>query len=176
MNHKRIFHIMHQNKWFCLKSLLIFSWCIGVFLGTYFVSQMPLNLFSLMRSSFKGERFSIVGFLLVLNLPLVLSVISVALNKSFLMLPVLFIKAFLLSVCWFALYIAFGSAGWLVTFFMLLTEFIASILTLLFLFNYCEERRASFITDYFVMQIFIIIVGFMDYTVISPIWVDIISI
>ena len=158
------------------KILVIISWCVGLLSGLFVVSRIPFNTFSLMRRSFNSGCFSIVGFLLILSLPLLLSVITVAFKNILLMLPVLFIKAFLFSVSWFTLYKAYNSAGWLVCNLMLFPEIVSLFLALFYLFKNIEQKEEDFVTDYLISQIVVIIIGYTDFAVILPIWTHIIRI
>ena len=167
---------MNNYKKSSLYILLISaSWCLGLIIGTFVVSQITYNTLSLMRSCFY-ERSSIVVYLLILSIPLFLSVITVALAKPLLMVPVLFIKSFVLSVCWFMFYSACGNAGWLTPLTVLFPDIITSIVLLFFIFRNIPYRRASFVTDYIINLVIVIIIGFIDYSVISPLWLDIINV
>ena len=168
--------LMNCHKKSSLYVLLIsVYWCLGLIIGAFVVSQITLNTFSLMRSCFYG-RSSIVVHLLILNIPLFLSVITVASAKPLLMVPVLFIKAFLLSVCWFVFYSAYGNAGWLTPFTVLFPDIITSIVLIFFIFRNIPHRKASFLTDFLINLVIVIIIGFIDHAVISPLWLDIINV
>lgn len=91
---------------------LAFFWLCGLCSGIMAFALADISFFPLMRS-FSDCAVSIAG-LLWATLPFLISAAAVFLVAPWLVYPVCFAKAFLLSFLTCGIYSIFGSAGWLI--------------------------------------------------------------
>ena len=99
------------RKRFLRLLLLVAAWIFGCICGTMTVSETVFS--SLMRSG-SSARTSIVGFMVTLSVPFILSYILYRFFGFYLILPIVFIKAFSYAYCYCGFRLTFGDAAWLV--------------------------------------------------------------
>lgn len=96
--------------------------CVLGFIFGYWIFGLGQALFSSLMRSASCYSVSIVGLLLVVALPFLISALAVAYNKPLIIYILCFVKSILYSVCAFAVYSTYGSAGWLMQFLVLFLD------------------------------------------------------
>lgn len=152
--------------------MLASAWVAGLILGAVF------SLFAGDTAWMRGVPFgsvSIVGVLASAVLPLFFSAFAVYVSAPYLLLPVVFCKAFLFSWCGVGIASVFGDAGWLICGLLLFTDI--SMLPVLWLFwlRCCRFAADRPMYDLIVPVAAALLVGSMNYSVISPFLAGILS-
>ena len=159
-NHNRLHSI---KLW---RGLLLLIWLAGLFTGYVLAHNARIDLTSVMLP-IATRRVSIVGFLLVLTVPLIVSAICINLSVQWLFIPIAYIKAFFFSYSSCCIILSFGTAGWLVQWLYLFSDSIAISFMLLFWFRNLEPDRGSARRDFVMLFLMIIAIGCVDYYIIS---------
>lgn len=147
--------------------LLAFFWTLGLFLGIYSSFPMEDSFFRLMRAA-AGCRVSIVGLFAVLILPFLFSAFAVYFSQPWLLLLICFLKAYCFGFCCFLTQISFGSAGWLLRLLLLFSDCcILPVLCWFWIRHISGEKRALW-QDLAVCAAASLLIGGVDYCVISP--------
>lgn len=154
------------RKTLSLKVVLIaVLWLLGLLAGAYFLGQTSLA--SLMCSVL-FLRISIFGLFLSLALPLILSYILYRFFHFYFILPIVFLKAFSFICCYGSLMIVYRNAGWLVSGMILFSDFSFVVLLLLYWYNAATGRSYSARIAFAVYFLIPIVVGCIDYYIVSP--------
>lgn len=157
------------------RPLLAFLMLLGFLCGAFFtVDPLPASV-SLMRTA-ASSRVSIVGLMTVLLLPFLISAFAVYTSSPFLLFPVCWLKAFFFSYSAGMISLAFGNAGWLVRWLLLFS----SGLSLPLLIWFCMRQgdgtyREDLLRDFTVCAVLILLIGSLDFRVISPFLVKLIE-
>ena len=114
-----------NDRMFLCRLLLISSWILGILCGCFFATQTS-DKASLMHMLLQSHM-SIVGGLAVSFLPLCISAVIISLNKTALLIPLAFVKAFMYSFSSACVICAFGTAGWLVRLLFLFSDSLISL-------------------------------------------------
>ena len=141
------------------------AWTCGLLLGAYFIRQTAL--FSVMCSA-RFCRISIVGLLLSLALPILLSCILLRFLRFHFILPLVMLKACSFFSSYAGLMIAYGNAGWLVSSMLLFSDFFLVVILLLLWFNAAVGKRFKPFFCFIVYGVLPMVVGCFDYFVVSP--------
>lgn len=94
-------------------ALLILAWVGGLSAG-YRIYRVAKSSFSALMLRVSSGSVSIVGFLLLVIFPFLISSIAVFKSNDLLIYILCFAKALSYSITVFSVFSAFGSAGWLV--------------------------------------------------------------
>lgn len=139
----------------------------GFTLGVYAASMADTRLLDIMRTA-ACRPVSIVGLLAVAILPFFLSFLIVYSGHPVFLLPICFGKAFSWSYCSYLTVCAYGSAGWLIHFFLMFTD--SALLSVLFWFSlrYITGKRPAILRDAAVCLVLAVTVAFVDLGYISP--------
>lgn len=149
------------------------AWVSGLVLG----AVLPANdfLVSAMRRAAAGP-VSITGLLAAILLPFLFSAFAVYSSEFWLLIPIAFIKAFLFSFSGAAVIYSFGQSGWLVRLLLIFSD----SLMLPFLWWYWLQAlsfgKTRFLFNSICVLIAAFIIGSLDFTVISPFLVKVLSI
>lgn len=117
------------------RHLLAVTWVLGLTVGIFVALFASSSFFLLMRSAIFC-KVSIVSLLLSTSLPFFISAYAVFINQPWLIVPVCFIKAFLLSVIACGLLISYHTAGWLLIIVLLFCDICTVPLIWLFWMNH----------------------------------------
>lgn len=147
--------------------LLLLAWTCGFLSGLHIAAATFDTYASLMRAA-ADSRVSIVGLFAALTFPLILSTISVQLSAPLLFLPLSFAKAFGFAYCAYSAMYAFGDAGWLITFFLLFSDFGLSMILLWLWIRNISSTGHSFRKDALLCACIAILLGSIDCLYISP--------
>ncbi len=160
---------INERRNYC-KLVFMLVWSAGMLAGISAALHNISATFSLMRS-FSG-RVSIVGLLVSVTFPFVISAVIVSFGRYWLLLPLGFVKAFMFCFCACSVTLAYGSAGWLSRSLLMFSD---SVITVLLL--WCWLRciaQCNFRTTGVVMCLLISgAIGVLDYCLVSPLAVQI---
>lgn len=145
-------------------SLLITSWIAGSVLALFVSKQTSFSLMYPLRV----ERVSIVGMIVSLIFPITLSYILLNRCCFYTIIPVIALKAFFYMYCFYAITCSFGTAGWLVRILLLFSDTFSVIFLLIYCYRFAAGNRNDMLRLYQIMLLFLILVGSLDYYVISP--------
>lgn len=147
-----------------MNSVLILSWLCGLLLG--YSLYEPL-FFPLMRSLFL-QPVSIVGLVICILLPLVLTAIFYLIEKPIFISIVCFIKAAAFGFSCSVISREFASASWLVQFLFLFSD--CCFLTILMsLWLSCSDSpKRKRLKAFRIAAVFGIFIALIDYLLVSP--------
>ena len=146
---------------------LAFALLLGVILGSLCSGFAEPVLFLLMRTAAES-RVSIVCLLPVMLLPIFLSAFAVSSSKTVLMLLICFSKAFLFSFVSLGISQTYGSAGWLIRSMLLFSDCLTTPMLYWFWLRHLPENRPYVGWETFGMSALGILIGSVDYRIISP--------
>ena len=156
-----------------LAYVLAFAWVAGLVTGSIVALNADRSFYSLMRMM-PMHPVSIVGLLLSLCLPLLFTVVAVYISYQWILLIIAFLKALFLAMLFAGVWISYGIGGWVVAGLLLLPDFIAAIVLIWLWFYAIMERRAIHTLCICSLLVFFLI-GFLDYSYISPFLENILS-
>lgn len=154
------------RKTFSTKVFLVATfWLLGLVAGVCFINWTS---FSSLMYSVHYPRISILGLIISLAIPFVISYILLRFLNFYFILPIIFIKAFSFIFGYGAIMIAYGNAGWLVSGMLLFSDFSVVVLLLFIWYSSatgqcCNPRKRV------ILYILIpTLIGCYDYFVVSP--------
>lgn len=150
------------------------SWLSGLVCGILVSLSAGSLLVSLMRSTLYVP-VSIVGLLCVTILPFLFSALAVFLSRPGLLLPICFAKAFLLAFVSVGILRAFGSAGWLLRWLLLFGDCASVPVLYWFWLRYISGNRPLCGWEAISMLSLGLLIGSVNYSVISPFLVRLIE-
>ena len=162
------YSISSRNPFLICKIAISAAWVFGLICGVFFALHTSDITVSLMRSVLY-DRLSIVGLLVALVFPFVLSAILLRYLSTLAIVPLVFLKAYLFSWCACGVYFAFGDAGWLVRWFLIFSDSLIVVLLLWYWLSHASGRRDAMKSELFLCITTALLVGCFDYCVISPI-------
>lgn len=169
----RFFHF-DLSAWRCKKwiFLLACAWFLGLVSGVLFSMSASGVIGSAMRAALRS-RVSIIGLLSAMLLPLLLSAFAVYIGAPAFLLPIVFVKAFLIAWMGAGILSAFGSAGWLIRILLMFGD----SLSLPFLWWYWQKATAELHSwrHCILVAVCMLSIGCLDYYVVSPFLVNLIS-
>lgn len=145
-------------------TLIFIFWLAGLLSALLILRRTSLPLMYPLRV----ERISIVGMIVSLILPFILSYILLNKGYFYLVLPIIFLKALGYMFCFCCISNNFGAAGWLVRLLLLFSDTIAVLLLLHSCYQYVTGNRNSLFRYFQIAILVLIICGCLDYYIISP--------
>ncbi len=149
------------------KTLLACCWSLGIACGIIGYASAESTLFSLMRSSVYGT-VSIVGLLCISILPFLLSAFAVSISFPSLLYPLCFCKAFLFVFISFGVLRSYSDAGWLVRCLLLFSDNVGIPLLYCFWLRHLPGCQKSSLAESVLFLAFFLVLGCIDYRIISP--------
>lgn len=142
------------------------AWILGLTYGMFISVNSSALVLSCIRCV-PNERLTLCGMILTRISPVVISALLIRISYSLLYLFAYF-KAFCYGFCMFGLLIAFGTSGWLISIFLLFSEFFA--ISVLFWFWIADSYETSdkFRKNLIISIIVITMVGLIEYYFVSP--------
>jgi hypothetical protein len=137
-----------------------------IFCGIAAVSCAGTQVSSLMREAFI-RPVSIVSLAITVFLPLLISAFAVFTSRLWVLYPLAFYKAFVFSFSAYGALIAFGSAGWLIRFLLLFSDFLLLPVLYFFWHRQISGSGKKFKSDFTVCSLIAAAVCGLDLTVIS---------
>lgn len=161
--------------WRCknVQLLLACAFLFGLISGILISMSASDALCSTMRAAPFG-CVSIFGLLSVLLLPFLFSAFAVYSSSVLLLLCVAFAKAFAFGFVSFAVWAAFGAAGWLIRFLLMFADLIILPLLLWFWYQIMKNPH-SWVKSTLVACILACFIGGFDYCFVSPFLANLIS-
>ena len=154
---------LRKTGTYCL-SLIIITWISGLLCALLYIKQAS---FSLMYPLYV-ERVSIVGMIVSLIFPIILLYILLNRCYFYLTLPVIFLKSFSYMCCYLCITYSYGTAGWLVRIFLLFSDTVSIVILLHFCYRFAAGNKTGIIRYFKCAFAVLIIVGCLDYYIISP--------
>lgn len=145
-------------------SVLVLSWVLGSLSSLLFAKHY---CFSLM-CPLTVERVSIVGMIVSLTLPFILSYILLNRCHFLTIIPVLFLKAFGYMFCYYSITYFYGTAGWLVRLFLMFSDTFSVFILLHFCYRFASGKTDNMLRYFQIAFMVLILFCCLDYYVISP--------
>lgn len=146
--------------------ILAFLWTVSIAIGMYMAFGLKEVNISFMQGVV-SQHISFAGLAVILLLPLFISIIALWLGFKELIRILCCLRGLVLGYCLLGLLQAFGSAGWLVCTMLLFSNIAGSLIL------FCIWVSSSF--NKIFSLIFVVLIGCMDYFLISPYLVYIIN-
>ena len=147
--------------------LLALVWVSALILGTVFAVHAGNNYFLLMRGA-PDCSVSIAGLLATVLLPYLFAAFAVYISKPKLLYLVCFAKVFAFAMCGYGICVAYGSAGWLVRWLLQFSDICTVPVLCWFSIRHLQGRSCTFRTDCLIYGGMVMLVGYLDYSLISP--------
>lgn len=171
----RFFHHDLPEWWRKMSTVfLAFSWLAGLVSGIFAFSAAGDTFLPLMRSCLYGS-VSIISLLCVTILPFLFSTLAVYVSEPWLLLAVSFGKAFLFSLIAVGISVSFGSAGWLMRLLLMFSDFCVLPLLYWFWLRHISGQRVFNGFEIAAVLSLFVLIGSVDYCVISPFLASLIS-
>lgn len=148
-------------------AFLGFCWVLGILFGMHFVSFVSEPFSSLIRTGVYS-RVTTAGLLTVLLLPLFASAITVYFFIPYLQYFICFLKAFCFGCCLYCSVHTFAAAGWLIMSLMMFSDSCMLVPLLWFWCRHITGNRQSLKRDVYYCLTAAVLIGFVDYFIISP--------
>ena len=120
------------------------------------------------------SRVSISGLLSAMLLPLLFSAFAVYISNTWLLIPIAFSKAFAFAFLGIGILVSFGSAGWLVRLLLMFGD-IVMLPVLWWYWQKALTARQNPLPHCAAAAAFALLIGGLDYCVISPFLANLIS-
>ena len=147
--------------------VLALFWISGILSGVAAFCFAGNPLLPMMRGILDGS-VSIVGLLCVTVFPFLVSAFAVYICAPWLLFAVSFLKGFLFGFLSAAILVAFGSAGWLIRWFLMFSELVSLPLLYWFWVRNISGERGFSGAEVLVILSLLILIGSVDYCCISP--------
>lgn len=154
--------------------LLICCWICGLLLGIHYASQADDTYFLLMHTAC-ASRVSITGLLAAVFLPFLFSAFAVYISHPELLLAICFLKAASFSCSSYGLMLVFENAGWLVRLLFQFSDYCMMPILLWFSARHIARQEKLLWQDLLICGLWMLIVGALDYCIVSPFLVGLID-
>lgn len=155
-------------KIYGLRIALCLSWLLGIFFGSQLCMKLEPPNFLMMRSVF-FQPVSIVGLLVSVFLPLIITYFSIVSSKPILIVIVCFLKAAAFGFSGVLISRLFGTASWLLCFLYLFSDSCFLLPLFILWFRRCGNVRIIGLTDVYLCAAVGLLTVAVDYFSISPI-------
>ena len=153
--------------------VLALSFLLGHFWGIWFSGMASEQLSSATRMA-AWNHVSVFGLLSSTVLPFLFSAFAVYLKQPILLIPIAFVKAFLFSYVGYHLWMAWGSAGWLIRGLMMFGTGLSMPVLYWYWQRYIDGR--GFQWEVFLLTLgFLLVIGMVDYQWVAPFLIAIIT-
>ena len=162
------FNSMTQNDKLKLSAIFLsVPWSLGLIGGIYIASAGNSSFYRLIYAS-AYDRVTIIGLFAVLFLPLFISAIFVWIDMPALQYGICFIKAFFLGFSLCCIKYSFVNAGWLIMVMLLFSDCCMVVPLLWFWCRHISGCKFYLKRDILYSCLIAILVGILDYFVVSP--------
>lgn len=161
-----------KSRRFCV-AVLAFAWIAGLISGALTAYSADLSFISMMRRT-PVSPASIVGLLLSLLLPFLLSAIAFSVSQHWLLILISFLKGLFFSCISSGIVRSYGSAGWLLNTFLLFSDSL-SLPVLFWFWIHVLTRRDTLKFCCFLSVVFVMLVCCVDFRFISPFLADLLT-
>lgn len=147
--------------------ILAFSWVCGLSFGLFLASRMHGDYSSLMRTVITN-RVSIVGLLIILLFPFILSVVAIHFSRTGFLYLLSAGKGICFSFCVYLIMAEFSSSGWLLCRLLLFSE-LCILPPLFYLWIKCiEGGKQTIKLSAGFYPLIAVVAAVLDYFLISP--------
>lgn len=146
----------------------------GLVLGAFFSVLSGVRSFLWLPDAIVSCSF-LAGHILAIGFPFILSGFAVYVGFDYLLIPLAFSKAFLFSFLFVGIFNAFGAAGWLMVCFLMFPDALLLPVLWWFWIDTALLHRGLNAGNLCISTLFIMIVGSLDYFVITPFVINLIS-
>lgn len=162
--------------WRCKESkvLLACAWFSGLVAGVFCSLSASDSLFPTMRAAVQS-CMSIPGLLSAILLPLLFSAFAVYISQPWLLIPIAFVKTFRFSFLAVGVMAAYGSAGWLIRWLLMFSDSLMLPVLWWYWSASLDRRGLAIAKASAVVLSVMIMIGSLDYCVISPFLANLIS-
>ena len=163
-------HITKKRSTHSLNLIDIFIflfWVFGLFFGWFFTDRLPLDLLITFRAILAFAP-SLIARGVTLILPTILVFLAYRLSKPVLIFPIITIKAFCYSCCIAGFKAAWGSAGWLVSTLLMISDTASAVMLLWFCFHLSARKQKNALVHLFVSIFISVLITAFDLMIISP--------
>jgi len=147
--------------------LFLIVWLVALILGTCFAAHAGNNYFLLMRGA-SDCSVTIAGLLATVVLPYLFAAFAVYISKPKLLYLICFVKAFCFAMCGYGICVAYGSAGWLVRWLLQFSDICTVPVLCWFALRHLKGKGRTFRTDAMFYGGIVMLVGYLDFSLISP--------
>ena len=127
----------------CIKVLLIIFWSFGILVGFINASRLSIR-FNISMQAIVHNRLSIVGGILVLFLPLLLTAILRLFFKPIFLIPLAFVKAYIHAFIAGFICLIFGNSGQWYRFLITFSASVSNIVCLALWLSCIDKPPSSF--------------------------------
>ena len=156
------FRFVRQYKRFILFCI---AFMLGLLAGVLFITQYPF--YSLMRLLSYPQMSIVVGFF-VSATPFLVFYIVVRCSVNFLIMPLAFLKALCFMYCFGGISFVYTDAGWLVRFLLLFTDCFSVPLLIWYVGRILRKNQKSLNRGTGFCLVVLLVIRWIDYSVISP--------
>ena len=151
------------------KELLLFLtvWIAGLILGACTAAVASNSYFLLMRIA-PGSNVTIVGLAVSTSLPFLLSAYAVYTDRTLILYPACFLKAFTFALTGCSIYAAYGSAGWLVQALFQFSDICTLPILCWFVIRHSTSKQCGFQQDLVICLVAEFVVFCLDLWYVSP--------
>ena len=142
------------------------SWIVGLFIGGALTIE-PFNITTAF-SSVALLNPSLVQLCLIRIIPFFLIAVCSAFSLSYLSIGIIFSKALLYGYCSSGIIQSFASAGWLILFLLLFSDFIAIVFLLWFSIRNMTRKRNSLKFDLLFCVTIVLVACYIECRAVSP--------
>ena len=161
---KRFYMYLSRNyRFVCFVSALLTGAVFGVYLA-----MQSADIFSPLMRAAVGHRMSIVGLIASRFLPFLFAAFAVYIKKHWLLIPVLFMKGCAITWCGCLTVAVFGSAGWLIQPLFQFSDILMMPVFCWISIRQITKDQVSFWRDLKFCVVAFILVGALDYCIVSP--------
>ncbi|MBE6976079.1 MAG: hypothetical protein E7439_02640 [Ruminococcaceae bacterium] len=111
---------------------------------------------------------TIAGLLATVVLPYLFAAFAVYISKPKLLYLICFVKAFCFAMCGYGICVAYGSAGWLVRWLLQFSDICTVPVLCWFALRHLKGKGRTFRTDAMFYGGIVMLVGYLDFSLISP--------
>lgn len=144
-----------------------FTWLAGLVAGMFLAIQFT-TIHNPWTQSLAYSRLSVIGFLASLSIPFLLSAILFRMSIFWLIIPLIFGKAFSYSFSVCVILITFADAGWLLCRLLVFSDSIVAVFLLWFWFRNLDMNNNCRQVDLLLCLVITLAIGCIDCCVISP--------
>lgn len=165
---KTIISVKYQQRFALYFSV---AWLAGLAAGVLVAIQSSA-IHNSLTQSLPYSRLSVVGFLVSLIAPFLLSAIFIKISLFGLIIPLIFGKAFSYSWCVCLLLISYPGSGWLLCRLLVFSDFIVTVLLLWYWFRGLDQKNNRRQNDLLLCLVIALAIGCIDCCVISPLGIS----
>ena len=147
--------------------LLAFGWILGSVIGLLLAVNCDPSVIYGIRGILAGE-FSVWRMIFVIISPLVISFLAISHFSIWLLIPIAFVKGMAYAFVSALVFIAWGSAGWLIRLLLIFSDTVSAPVLLYFWLSSCRSGSKDLGLRFIPAASWIILACAIDYRYVSP--------